>query len=219
MTAVKILIALVVLLFSFLVLPGAAQATTNNLFRYNSNNYVNTSFFPRCPNPGGTQVAYYAQGWHWIVGEANLKWGSDSVNNIGSGNYVQCFCPLKQESVSLFNSQGIQTNWLKVSNITSEQKSLLLSQGWILVQNGADFGLASEPYLAKNSQFFCSGPSCLKNIIQSNSATITNIIKVSSNTGNNNASLNTGGSTNVVTGSSSSQVTVVNKVNINSVSN
>ncbi len=219
MSAVKILIILVALLFSFLVLPGDAQAITHNLFRYNSSNNVNTSFFRSCPNPGGTQVAYYAQGWHWIVGEANLKWGSDSVNHIGTGNYVQCFCPLKQDSISLSSSQGIQTNWLKVSNITHEQKSLLLSQGWILVQNGADFGLASEPYLAKNSQFFCSGPSCLKQITQTNSATITNIIKVSANTGNNNASQNTGGSTTIVTGSAAAQVTVVNKVNFNSVSN
>lgn len=110
--------------------------------------------FPKCPNPGGTVVASYDSGFHWILGEAELKWGSDKVHNIGNNNYVQCFCPLNHDG-TLGSSQGIQTNWLKVGSITEAQKNSLLTQGWINVSNGADFGLLPEPYLAKNLGFIC----------------------------------------------------------------
>lgn len=157
MRSVTFIFTLFILLLSILLFPTAIKA--NGITPINPVHpirpitplYADTSFFTECPNPGGTQVASYADGWHWIVGEADLKWGSDSVYGIGNGNYVQCYCDTAPRS-----TQGIQTNWLKVGNIKQEQIDFLTPRGWIWVQNGADFGLSPEPYLAKNSRFMCN---------------------------------------------------------------
>ncbi len=167
MPAIIIVLTLLVIPFSFLFSPSVAQATNNGSKHKNNNDYINTSFFKNCPNPEGTLVVSYPEGWHWIVGEENLKWGSDSVYDIGNGNYVQCYCPKNQhKNNSLNSSQGIQTNWLKESNITPEQKDFLILRDWIYIQNGAEFGLLAESYLAKNSHFFCNEFTCLNKISQ-----------------------------------------------------
>jgi hypothetical protein len=215
MSALKIVLSLFLILVPSIVFPFETQAGSRAHFNSNYSNPINTSFFTNCPNPGGNQVAYYPEGWHWIAGESNLRWGTDSVNHIGSSNYVQCFCPLNKDNNSLLGSHGIQTNWLKVTNISEEQKNHLLSQGWILIQNGADFGLPSGQYLAKNKDFSCTSPSCLKKISQSNSATITNSITSIINTGKNQTSYNTGGSTTTITGNAAASITIKNNLNIN----
>lgn len=143
--------ALPLLIFSLYLSPKDAQALNFPKAKIHSSNSVSLPTFPRCPNPGGTLVVSYPEGWHWIVGDPQLKWGSDSVYHIGNNNYVQCYCPLNGVT-----DQGIQTNWLKVSNITETEKNQLLAQGWILVGNGADFGLPQGAYLAKNSFFTCA---------------------------------------------------------------
>jgi len=210
MSALNIVLTLILFFTSLLLYPVSAYAGYS----------PDVPYFPKCPNPGGTQTAYYAQGWHWIVGQPVLKWGADSVHYIGNDNYVQCYCPLNQNNVWSTNlSQGIQTNWLKAGNVSQSQKTQLLSLGWILVQNGADFGLKSEQYLAKNSGFFCSGPTCLKKITQTNNTTITNIIKTTSNSGDNQTSANTGTAASIETGSAYTKVIIKNILNTNSLSN
>lgn len=109
----------------------------------------------QCPNVRGDVVADYNEGWHWIVGNSVLQWGSDKVWHVGSDNYVQCFCPKDKEGFTPSYSTGIQTRWLKVSNIREVKKEKLLSHGWLLWQNGGDFGLASEAYLAQNEPYHC----------------------------------------------------------------
>ncbi len=136
------LLNIICLLLASLLVPSYSFAT------FSSDN-DNVTKFPNCPDPGGTQVAGYDEGWHWIVGETQLKWGSDYVYHLGDTRYVQCYCEIEG------NNNGIQTNWLPASLVSSNKQAKLISQGWILVQNGADFGLPNASYLAQNSRFSC----------------------------------------------------------------
>ena len=181
MTFLLRLLILPLFIFALNLSALDAQAVTFQKPKYHKNNQVSLPYFPRCPSPGGTLVVSYSEGWHWIVGDPALKWGSDSVYHIGSNNYVQCYCPLNGNT-----GQGIQTNWLKISNISEDQKNQLLSQGWILVENGADFGLPQGVYLAKNSFFTC-GPECTP-VISQTSIGIKSQIQIKSSSGNSSVS-------------------------------
>jgi hypothetical protein len=110
-----------------------------------------TPSFPPCPDINAEVKADYSYGLHWIVGNPVLQEGSDKVFSLGSNNYAQCYCPVT-------DTAGIQTNWLAAGGFTQSQIDTLVSMGWIFVQNGADFDLASQPYVAQNSPFTCPEP-------------------------------------------------------------
>lgn len=112
--------------------------------------------FGMCPTPGGQVVASYNDGYHWIAGESFLRWGSDKVYSKGNDNYTQCYCPEVVNTQTPDNTKpGIQSDWLKESNISPAMATALKSTGWI-EENGADFGLTNEPYLVLNHLFVCS---------------------------------------------------------------
>ncbi len=105
--------------------------------------------FTSCHNPVGDIKADYPIGEHAIVGVIGLKNGSDKVFAVGNDNYTQCYCPTN-------GSIGVKTNWLAAGNIAKEDQNVLITQGWIYIPNGADWGLSNQPYLAKNIEFTCS---------------------------------------------------------------
>lgn len=107
--------------------------------------------FPACINPQGTVKAHYAQGTHGIVGNSGTYTGSDTVYQITDKTVMQCFCAE--------NGEGIQTNWFEVSNLSESDIKNLIVQGWILVPNGALWGLNNASYLAQNSTYSCKGSS------------------------------------------------------------
>jgi uncharacterized membrane protein YgcG len=106
--------------------------------------------FTSCHNPVGSIKADYPTGQHAIVGVIGLKNGSDKVFAVGSDNYTQCYCPTE-------GNTGVKTNWLAAGNIPKEDQNVLITQGWVYISNGADWGLSQQPYLAKNIEFSCSG--------------------------------------------------------------
>ena len=73
-----------------------------------------------------------------------------------------------------------------------------------ITNNGAD---STNKIISKNK--------CSTNLTQSNDADFTNKVNISSNTGGNSTSKNTGGSVDVTTGSSDSTVTISNSANVN----
>lgn len=131
----SILAILIALIFWFLS-PEAVSA-----------NYQLPSF-DSCHNPSGTIKADYPVGQHAIVGINGLQNGSDKVFTNGNDNYTQCFCPPS-------GNTGIKTNWLAAGNISKEDTNVLITQGWVYIEKGADWGLSSQPYLAKNIEFSC----------------------------------------------------------------
>lgn len=112
--------------------------------------YQIPSSFTSCHNPVGAIKADYPVGEHAIVGVIGLKTGSDKVFAVGEDNYTQCFCPTT-------GSTGVKTNWLAAGQISKEDQNVLITQGWVYIANGADWGLSNQPYLAKNTEFSCSG--------------------------------------------------------------
>lgn len=196
---ISLFISSFVLLASFLF-PSVASADNN----------FNMPHFGGCPNPGGNVVASYSDGYHWIVGNSTLQWGSDTVYSIGNNNYVQCFCP-KDHSGNL-TGMGTQTYWIYGASLNQGQQTALQAQGWILVSDGSAFGLASGPYLAKNTSFSCS---CQINIHQDNNTKIDNKESFHFSTGDNNSDNNTGGHSITITGGSSSSSNITNHSNFN----
>lgn len=125
-------------IFSWLFLMSDAQAN------------FNMPSFDSCHNPTGSVKANYSQGLHAIVGISGLQSGSDKVFSGGNDDYTQCFCPPS-------GNTGIKTQWLSAGDISKEDQNVLITQGWIYIENGADWGLSSQPYLAKNVEFSCGG--------------------------------------------------------------
>lgn len=133
----------VITIFILMIISSSPSLATFSHFDDNK-----PTDFPRCPNPGGTVKASYDEGWHWIVGEDELRWGSDYVYDIGNNRYVQCYCEID-------GNEGIQTNWLPADSVSEKKQEKLIDNGWILVENGNDFGLPPVPYLAKNINYIC----------------------------------------------------------------
>lgn len=191
------------LIITFVLLSSALFPTAAFASSYLPN-------FSQCPNPGGNVVASYSDGWHWIVGNSTLQWGSDIVYSIGNNNFVQCFCPKDREGN--LTGMGTQTKWIYAANLSQDQQNDLKNKGWLWVADGNVFGLASGPYLAQNSSFSCS---CNSTIQQSNHTSINNHIDISSKTGGNEVSNNTNGNTQVISGNSSSSIIIHNKSDLN----
>lgn len=103
--------------------------------------------FPICSNPQGTLKVEYNDGTHGIVGDTSEYKGSDKVYTLSDSTLLQCFCAA--------DGNGIQTNWWKVSDLTSEEIEILKRQGWYYVANGALWGLEETAYMAFNSSYSC----------------------------------------------------------------
>lgn len=132
-----ILLATVVTIFS-LISPFSASAAT-------------TPSFPSCLTPQGSLKASYATGTHGIVGSSQTYTGQDTVYQLNENQVLQCYCQN--------TGQGIQTNWLKVQDLSENDIKVLENDGWILIPNGALWGLDQTAYLAKNLNFSCQGSS------------------------------------------------------------
>lgn len=141
MKKIILLTAIFLLGFASLLFPDSIRATGR-------------IDFGECPDAGGDVVANWPMSWHWIQTNPVLQFGDDIVYHLGSDNYRQCFCPQPYPDFTPSYTDGIQTNWLKVSNLDPKFHQSLLNAGWV-IQNGADFGLAPEPYFAKNFNFHC----------------------------------------------------------------
>ena len=127
-------------LLTFSFLAASIVAVTKPAF---------ASDFTSCVVPTGDVIASYADGTHGIVGVGS-RIGKDVVYS-AEGGAMQCFCGS--------DGAGLQTNWMKIVDLTSDQVKVYQSQGWIYVPSGQAWGLSDEPYLAQNINFSCPGSS------------------------------------------------------------
>lgn len=97
------------------------------------------------PKVAASQVNY--GNGHGVVGKSVSFTGVDKIYELGNGNVLQCLCPDK--------GKGIQTNWLKTTNLSEKEIAVYKKQGWIYVATGSSWGLADVPYLAKNIEYVC----------------------------------------------------------------
>lgn len=104
--------------------------------------------FPACSNPQGTVRANYDSGTHGVAGDPSTYTGIDTVYTLDENTLTQCLCA--------DNGSGIQTNWWNAGSLSQDEINVLISEGWILVPDGASWGLETGPYLAKNSNFSCN---------------------------------------------------------------
>ena len=103
--------------------------------------------FPTCANPQGTVTASYSEGDHGIPGNTETNTGSDTVYTLGEETTMQCFCA--------DNGDGTQTNWWHAASLTEEEIQVLKNAGWVVVPNGALWGLAEGEWLTFNSPYAC----------------------------------------------------------------
>lgn len=103
-----------------------------------------------CQNPIGGTIASYSTGVHGIPGDSSTHTGSDTVYTVDQNHVLQCFC-------SENNDRGIQSNWWKVSDLSTTEIDFFQRRGWVLVANGQAWGLDAAPYLVKNDSFSCKG--------------------------------------------------------------
>ncbi len=132
-------IALFTLSLFFGLSAGSANAVQN----------LTPPAFSFCPAPGGTIIASYTDGTHGVPGNVTSYSGSDTVFQLNESQVVQCLCPP--------NSQGIQTWWWKVGEVSDETRNQLAAQGWVFVPNGKLWGLSDSAYFAKNTAYSCAG--------------------------------------------------------------
>ncbi len=107
--------------------------------------------FPVCVNPQGTVISSHDSGTHGVAGDTGVYTGKDTVYSLTSESLTQCLCA--------DSGAGTQTNWWKASSLTQDEINIYISEGWILIPNGAAWGLEQAPYLAKNSSYACKGGS------------------------------------------------------------
>ena len=105
--------------------------------------------FPSCTNPQGELKASYDTGIHGVPGDSNAYTGSDHVYTLNNEQTLQCLCA---ES-----GNGIQTDWLKVGQLSEEMQKSYETQGYTYIPNGAAWGLQHTGYIAKNSPYSCGG--------------------------------------------------------------
>lgn len=99
-----------------------------------------------CITPTGEKIATYADGIHGVVGDFRTFTGKDEVFALGNDDALQCFCAT--------DGSGVDTIWW--SSFPHDKVDELTASGWIFVPNGALWGLAAKPYLAKNTNYTCS---------------------------------------------------------------
>ncbi|MBI2029368.1 hypothetical protein HYT02_03060 [Candidatus Gottesmanbacteria bacterium] len=103
--------------------------------------------FPVCSNPQGELKVEYPSGTHGIPGDSNAYTGTDKVYNLSADRLIQCFCPE--------NGNGIQTNWLRINEISDDDLNYYKNLGWIYIPDGSVWGLENGPYLAYNTSYSC----------------------------------------------------------------
>jgi len=108
---------------------------------------ISTPTFPSCNKPQGVIKVSYSEGVHGIPGDSKTYTGADTVYSLTNDTLTQCFCS--------DDEKGIQTNWWKVSSLSSEEIDYLKNLGWVYIPNGANWGLSEAPYMAKNTTFSC----------------------------------------------------------------
>jgi len=108
---------------------------------------VSTPDFGSCLNPQVAASQVNNGDNHGVVGQITSYKGTDSIYTLSNGNVLQCLCP--------DNGSGVQTNWLKVNDLSEAEVNVLENDGWIYVATGSSWGLEDVPYLAKNSDFSC----------------------------------------------------------------
>ncbi len=118
-----------------------------NIFAGQVNAAINPPDFPSCVNPQGTIKASYGDGTHGVVGVVTSYSGTDSVYSVSENVVVQCLCTDQGE--------GIQTNWWKSPQMSSDEIENFKTQGWIFVPDGSVWGLDPAEYLAKNMNYSC----------------------------------------------------------------
>ncbi len=104
--------------------------------------------FPSCVVPRGNIKAHYDTGSHGIIGQPQLFVGSDSVYEVSENTLIQCFCPAE-------GSEGIQTNWWKIGQVTEDEVNRLKNIGYYYVPTGKVWGLEDTSYVAKNINYVC----------------------------------------------------------------
>src|SRR6266567_950020 len=93
--------------------------------------------FGSCLNPRWSQTQVNYSGSHGVV-NVNSFPGTDTIYE-SNGNALQCLCT--------DTGVGYQTNWLNVSEYSSNQIDELKAQGWMYVPNGSKgWGLENVPY-------------------------------------------------------------------------
>lgn len=174
----------------------------------------------QCPNPGGTQIANYQDGWHWVVGFAQMMWGKDTVYDMGNHNYIQCFYPTQQNNK--ISMKAVQTNWLWVGNISEQYKGQLTQDGWQLRHDGTAFGLPQNDYLVKNyffpmqdnkTELFYKNINTSSVYIAKNNMSSSTLIISNQNTGGNTILKNTHGNVSLSTGDESASLHISNQTN------
>lgn len=103
--------------------------------------------FPACANPQGSLKVSYSEGVHGIVGSGATYTGKDTVYTLSDDTVTQCFCGA--------DGNGIQTNWWKASSLSESEINILKADGWHYVPTGSVWGLAVDPYVAKNVSYNC----------------------------------------------------------------
>lgn len=104
--------------------------------------------FPTCSNPSGTVTSSYPSGTFGIAGREGSFQGSDIVYTLSPDTVTQCFCAA--------DGSGVQTNFWKVTSLTSQEINELIADGWIFIPDGSVWGLSASPYLAKNADYSCT---------------------------------------------------------------
>ena len=122
---------------------------------------VSTPSFPACANPQGSLKVSYSEGVHGIVGSGATYTGKDTVYTLSDSTTTQCFCGA--------DGNGIQTNWWKASSLTESEINILKADGWHYVPTGSLWGLAVDPYLAKNISYSCNSSSNSSGSVQDSS--------------------------------------------------
>ena len=103
-----------------------------------------------CITPTGEKIVTYLEGTHGIPGNPTPFTGKDEVFNLGNDDSLQCFCAT--------TGSGVETIWWSsFEGLSQAEIDNLISQGWIFVPDGTVWGLAAKPYLAKNTNYTCSG--------------------------------------------------------------
>lgn len=105
--------------------------------------------FPSCLNAPQDKLEVSHSGTHGVPGDSRSFTGQDDVYFLDGKNFImQCLCPP--------NNEGIQTNWWKVDNLSTEEIEALKTEGWIYIPDGSAWGLDSSKYLAKNLNYSCT---------------------------------------------------------------
>ncbi len=129
--------------------------------------------FPACANPQGEVKVSYDNGIHGVAGDQNAYTGKDTVYNVSPSQKMQCLCPT--------DGNGIQTNWLKTSELSQDEISVLEKEGWIFIPNGSAWGLDESSYLAQNVKYTCGSTNNTSNSnSNSSSNSNTNLVAAAS---------------------------------------